>query len=108
MHIPLAGWIFGEKSGPPALPHTPPCLLTLGAGALQRLLNPPDPRGDLISCLRVQFGRVGWFISQPLALRLAQKLVSLSALLTAHVVACCDTLIVELLAAVSGLCTQSK
>ena len=71
-------------------------------------LNPPDPRGDLISCLRVQFGRVGWFISQPLALRLAQKLVSLSALLTAHVVACCDTLIVELLAAMSGLCTLSK
>lgn len=62
---------FGEKLGPLASPPSPPSLLTLKAGALQHLLNPLEPRGNLISCLPAQFRRMGWFISQPLALCLA-------------------------------------
>ncbi len=70
-------WLdFGEKLGPLALPPSPPSLLTLKAGALQHPLNPPEPRGNLIRCLPALFKRVGWFISQPLALCLAQELVS--------------------------------
>lgn len=76
----------------------------------QVLLNPlRAPRGDLISCLRAQFGRVGWFISQPLALRLAQELVSLSALTSPHSrLLWPDTVILELLVSICARMTETS